>query len=125
MTERVGRYPFDIYGSLIVDAELGFALETQTISLYDKIWFTEYGQGAWDPTMVHELAHEWFGNSVSPEDVERPVAERGPRKLVRVPLRRAEGLPRGGHDGLAGRDRLRDARGADARGVCARRRVAR
>ena len=67
MTERVGRYPFDIYGSLIVDADLGFALETQTISLYDKVWFTEYGQGTWDPTMVHELSHEWFGNSVSPE----------------------------------------------------------
>jgi aminopeptidase N len=67
MTARAGRYPFDIYGSLIVDAELGFALETQTISLYDKVWFTEYGQGTWDPTMVHELSHEWFGNSVSPE----------------------------------------------------------
>jgi aminopeptidase N len=67
MTDWVGRYPFDIYGSLIVDADLGFALETQTISLYDKFWFTQYGQGVWDPTMVHELAHEWFGNSVSPE----------------------------------------------------------
>jgi aminopeptidase N len=67
MTERAGRYPFDIYGSLIVDAELGFALETQTISLYDKVWFTEFDQGTWDPTMVHELSHEWFGNSVSPE----------------------------------------------------------
>ena len=67
MTARTGRYPFDIYGSLIVDAELGFALETQTISLYDKVWFTEFGQGTWDPTMVHELSHEWFGNSVSPE----------------------------------------------------------
>ena len=67
MTPQVGPYPFDIYGSLIVDAELGFALETQTISLYDKIWFTVFGQGTWDPTMVHELSHEWFGNSVSPE----------------------------------------------------------
>jgi aminopeptidase N len=67
MMSRVGRYPFDIYGSLIVDVELGFALETQTISLYDKVWFTQFGQGVWDPTMVHELSHEWFGNSVSPE----------------------------------------------------------
>jgi aminopeptidase N len=67
MMARVGRYPFDIYGSLIVDVELGFALETQTISLYDKVWFTQFGQGVWDPTMVHELSHEWFGNSVSPE----------------------------------------------------------
>ena len=35
-----GGYPFDAYGSLVVDAELGFALETQTLSLYDKLWFT-------------------------------------------------------------------------------------
>jgi aminopeptidase N len=67
MTARAGGYPFDLYGSLIVDATLGFALETQTISLYDKVWFTEYGQGTWDPTMLHELSHEWFGNSVSPD----------------------------------------------------------
>jgi aminopeptidase N len=68
MTERVGRYPFDIYGSLIVDAEIGFALETQTLSLFDRVWFTEYGQGVWDPTMLHELAHMWFGDSVAPNE---------------------------------------------------------
>jgi aminopeptidase N len=61
----VGRYPFDAYGSFVVDTELGFALETQTMSIYDRGWF-EAGQGLWEPTMVHELAHEWFGNSVSP-----------------------------------------------------------
>ena len=66
MEDRVGRYPFDAYGALVVDAELGFALETQTLSLYDKLWFTQYTQDTWDPTMVHELAHAWFGNSVSP-----------------------------------------------------------
>ena len=66
MEDRVGRYPFDAYGALVVDAELGFALETQTLSLYDKLWFTAYTQDTWDPTMVHELAHAWFGNSVSP-----------------------------------------------------------
>ena len=66
MEDRVGRYPFDAYGALVVDAELGFALETQTLSLYDKLWFTAYTQDTWDPTMVHELSHAWFGNSVSP-----------------------------------------------------------
>jgi aminopeptidase N len=66
MRERVGRYPFDVYGSFVVDTVIGFALETQTLSIYDRVWFTESGQGVWDPTMVHELAHEWFGNSVSP-----------------------------------------------------------
>jgi aminopeptidase N len=66
MEPRVGRYPFDAYGSLVVDAEIGFALETQTLSLYDHRFFTELPQGVWDPVMVHELAHQWFGNSVSP-----------------------------------------------------------
>jgi aminopeptidase N len=69
MQARVGRYPFDIYGSFVVDALLGFALETQTISLYDRGWFDgSYGPGigTWDPTMVHELSHMWFGDSVSP-----------------------------------------------------------
>jgi len=65
MEERVGRYPFDVYGSLVVDSDLGFALETQTLSLFDIGWF-QAPQGLWDPTMVHELAHEWFGNSVAP-----------------------------------------------------------
>jgi aminopeptidase N len=66
MEARVGRYPFDIYGSFVVDTELGFALETQTISLYDRTWFTDTPIDVWDPTMLHELSHMWFGDSVSP-----------------------------------------------------------
>jgi aminopeptidase N len=67
MRQWVGRYPFDIYGSLVVDTELGFALETQTLSLYDRVWFLDYPIDVWDPTMVHELAHSWFGDDVSVE----------------------------------------------------------
>jgi aminopeptidase N len=66
MRQRVGAYPFDLYGSLIVDTTLGFALETQTLSLYDTPWFTDYPRGLWDPVMLHELAHQWFGDSVAP-----------------------------------------------------------
>jgi aminopeptidase N len=66
MQARVGRYPFDIYGSLVVDQELGFALETQTLSLYDRVWFLQFPQAIWDPVMLHELAHQWFGDDVAP-----------------------------------------------------------
>jgi aminopeptidase N len=65
MEARVGRYPFDSYGTLIIRADLGFALETQTLSLFDTSWF-DAPQGLWDPVMVHELAHMWFGDSVAP-----------------------------------------------------------
>jgi aminopeptidase N len=66
MQERVGRYPFDVYGSLVVEADLGFAVETQTLELVDTSWFDDYGQGVWEPTLLHELSHMWFGDSVSP-----------------------------------------------------------
>lgn len=66
MRSKVGSYPFNLYGSLVVDTTLGFALETQTLSLYDTPWFTRYPQGVWDPVMLHELAHQWFGDSVAP-----------------------------------------------------------
>jgi aminopeptidase N len=66
MVDRVGRYPFDSYGSLVVRADLGFALETQTLSLLDTYWFVDQPVGLGDATLLHELAHMWFGNSVSP-----------------------------------------------------------
>jgi aminopeptidase N len=30
------------------------------------VWFQDFGQGVWDPTMLHELSHMWFGDSVAP-----------------------------------------------------------
>jgi aminopeptidase N len=66
LRERVGRYPFDVYGSLVMDSEIGFALETQTLSLYPAFLFQELPRGIWDPVMLHEAAHQWFGDSVAP-----------------------------------------------------------
>ncbi|MDT9690443.1 M1 family metallopeptidase [Streptomyces sp. P9(2023)] len=68
MERQVGPYPFETYGLLIADAETGFELETQTLSLFERRLFTDPGFPEWyvDSVMVHELAHHWFGNSVSP-----------------------------------------------------------
>ncbi|MEV0259745.1 M1 family metallopeptidase [Streptomyces sp. NPDC050617] len=66
---KVGRYPFETYGLLIADANTGFELETQTLSLFERRLFTDAAAyPAWyvDSLMVHELAHQWFGDSVSP-----------------------------------------------------------
>lgn len=68
MEKKVGRYPFETYGVLVADTTTGFELETQTLSLFEKPLFTrpEYPKWYVDSIMVHELAHQWFGNSVSP-----------------------------------------------------------
>jgi aminopeptidase N len=62
---QLGDYPFGTYGSLVVDSPLGFALETQTLSLYAAFFFDDPIE-RYAPLMVHELAHQWFGNSVAP-----------------------------------------------------------
>jgi aminopeptidase N len=57
--ELFGPYPFEAYGAVVHNLDLGFALETQTLSLFGR----RTGEGV----VVHELAHQWFGNSVSLE----------------------------------------------------------
>ncbi|MET8081383.1 M1 family metallopeptidase [Streptomyces sp. NPDC005303] len=68
MEKKVGPYPFETYGILMATADTGFELETQTLSLFEKNLFTEPAYPKWyiESIMVHELAHQWFGDSVSP-----------------------------------------------------------
>jgi aminopeptidase N len=60
-----GPYPFDVYGVLVIDGDLGYALENQTLSLFDRSILD--GTDASTRIIVHELAHHWFGNWVTPE----------------------------------------------------------
>ena len=57
-SELFGPYPFDAYGIVVVDDFPG-ALENQTLSLFGRNAVNEI-------IVVHELAHQWFGNHVSP-----------------------------------------------------------
>ncbi|MHB9858613.1 M1 family metallopeptidase [Streptomyces sp. YIM S03343] len=68
LESKVGPYPFETYGLLMARAATGFELETQTLSLFEEDLFTEPAYPAWyiESIMVHELSHQWFGDSVSP-----------------------------------------------------------
>lgn len=58
-----GPYPFSVYGHVVVDEDLGFALENQTLSLFGSDLIT--GEDRIDGVVAHEAAHQWFGNAVS------------------------------------------------------------
>lgn len=62
---HLGNYPFRAGGGIVDDfAGLGFALENQTRPIYAMEWFSEYPDDA-EGVFVHEIAHQWFGNSLS------------------------------------------------------------
>lgn len=61
--DTFGPYPFEAVGAVVADTTLSFALETQTLILYGRD--VGLGRTGAETVISHELAHQWFGNSVS------------------------------------------------------------
>jgi aminopeptidase N len=61
LEQYLGPYPFDTFGILIYDGESG--METQTMV---TLGATPYATSR--AVVVHELAHHWYGDTVTPAD---------------------------------------------------------
>jgi aminopeptidase N len=55
-----GPYPFEAAGAVVHDVDLDFSLEAQTLIVFGGSFTDEY-------VVAHELAHQWFGDSVGLE----------------------------------------------------------
>jgi aminopeptidase N len=61
LASRFGPYPFTDGGAIVDDADFSFSLEAQTRPIYSRHVFDDGGS---ERILVHELAHQWFGNAV-------------------------------------------------------------
>ncbi len=57
-----GPYPFSSVGGYVPNVPTHYALETQTRVFYSP---AQFAKGANTSVVVHELAHQWYGDSVS------------------------------------------------------------
>ena len=63
-SEQFGGYPFESYGGIVTRSSFGGALESQTLVTYGNMLVSIPLSEA-ENIVAHELAHQWFGNSVS------------------------------------------------------------
>ncbi len=59
--DTFGSYPFEVCGNILASIELPGALETQTLPTFGA-------HAGGEDVICHELAHQWFGDSVSVEN---------------------------------------------------------
>jgi hypothetical protein len=66
LSDTFGRYPFSAAGGIVDSTNaFGFALENQTRPVYAQGFFSSPENG--DNVVVHELAHQWYGDSLAVE----------------------------------------------------------
>ena len=83
LESRLGSYPFESYGAVVTnlpvdsyksrftdgentyeaDSKFEIAFEAQTRPIFQADSIT--GNGDFEPTILHEMAHQWFGNAVT------------------------------------------------------------
>lgn len=61
-SRQFGAYPFDATGGVAAAVRPGFALESQTRPVYARSFWHD-GKNVY--VVVHQVAHQWFGDSVS------------------------------------------------------------
>jgi len=59
LEKDLGDYPFSVVGGLTTSLNVGFALENQTRPTYPAVG------SSYTTLVVHELAHQWFGDDVA------------------------------------------------------------
>ena len=63
LADNFGPYPFSAAGGVVDEVEIGFALENQTRPVYSQFFFGDPAGN--DFVVVHEIAHQWYGDSVA------------------------------------------------------------
>jgi aminopeptidase N len=65
LEKRFGRYPFPSGGIVMVDSESGMETQ-QMITMGGKRKWSAQEKGSFELDLVHEYAHQWFGDAVTP-----------------------------------------------------------